>query len=443
MPQGFAQGFPGQQQQPQGMPQGMPQGFAQGFPGQQQQQGMPPSFPHSAQQFPQNPGAYAMQSPAGYQNQMPGQPGMPPGVASVTQDMSYMGMGGGDGGPGAYAVQEPDVGPGAYAVQEPADEPEEDTYGTTKDFAAIAAQGSVIRKGTHETVEDLYGEMAPDAEGNTGGFNAISTADPAAKPGGGFDPNNPFAGGAPSGGGFPAGFPGGQQPQGYQNQMPGGAPAFPNQGAYAVQVPAGFPGQQQQQQQQQQQFPGQQFPGQQFPGQQYPQGFPNPQQFPQGFPAPGQGGPQGQFQPQAYPTPSAGPGAYAVQEPDSGAGGGEGDYDLDYNAKQNPLVKVRKCRQEWFHPEMSRKDAEVKLRGKDDGRFVIRKSSQEGFYSLTVLKADRTFWNGLIKNAKGKFNMQGRTAPFDTLEQLVHELMTDDDQISLFKMPCKLVLPPM
>jgi len=392
-----------------------------------------------------------MQSPAGYQNQMPGQPGMP-SVSSVTQDMSYMGMGGGDGGPGAYAVQEPDVGPGAYAVQEPADEPEEDTYGTTKDFAAIAAQGSVIRKGTHETVEDLYGEMAPDADGNPdmGGFNATATADPAAIPGG-FDPNNPFASAPPSGaggGGFPAGFPGAQQqqPQGYQNQMPGGAAAFPNPGAYAVQVPTGMPqqgGMPQGFPGQQQQFPGQQFPGQQYPGQPYPQGFPGQQQqFPQGFPTPGAGGPQGQYPPQAYPTPSAGPGAYAVQEPDF-PGGGEGDYDLDYNAKQNPLVKVRKCRTEWFHPEMSRKDAEVKLRGKDDGRFVIRKSSQEGFYSLTVLKADRTFWNGLIKNAKGKFNMQGRTAPFDTLEQLVHELMTDDDQISLFKMPCKLVLPPM
>ena len=91
------------------------------------------------------------------------------------------------------------------------------------------------------------------------------------------------------------------------------------------------------------------------------------------------------------------------------------------------LAHIQNTRNIWFQHDLTRQTAEALLSGKGrDGKFVIRKSSMDGFYSLSVGTNGGTgFWHGLIRyNANATFDMQGR-APWNTLDDLVLTLTTE------------------
>merc|ERR1711935_1046515 len=97
------------------------------------------------------------------------------------------------------------------------------------------------------------------------------------------------------------------------------------------------------------------------------------------------------------------------------------------NEKAAVMNTIRSTRQDWFQHHLTRQTAEAMLQqtGKM-GKFVVRKSSKEGFYSISVATfAQPTFWHGLVRyHPNGAFDMQGMN-PWFTLDDLVYSLMTE------------------
>ena len=114
----------------------------------------------------------------------------------------------------------------------------------------------------------------------------------------------------------------------------------------------------------------------------------------------------------APPTGGA-TGEYDNMEPDAACGGAE------------TLAHIEGTRAQWFQHHLTRQTAEAMLQQSGrQGQFVIRKSSQEGFYSLSCLAQGGACWHGLVRYLpNGQFDMQG-AGPWATLDALVHALMT-------------------
>jgi len=97
------------------------------------------------------------------------------------------------------------------------------------------------------------------------------------------------------------------------------------------------------------------------------------------------------------------------------------------NEKAAVMNTVRSTRQVWFQHHLTRQTAEAALQASGKlGKFVVRKSSKEGFYSISVATfAQPAFWHGLIRyHPNGAFDMQGMN-PWYTLDDLVYSLMTE------------------
>lgn len=135
--------------------------------------------------------------------------------------------------------------------------------------------------------------------------------------------------------------------------------------------------------------------------------------------------------------------------------------------KCTPTQAIAATKTEWYQPRLSRTGAEVVLHGQKTGRFVIRESSQtpppnvEGiFLSLTVVinkersqegtgHKSSTFWNGLVlmefleTTTRFAIAREGDldNILFDSLDDIVLTLMTNQTRMNEFNLPVALRLP--
>jgi hypothetical protein len=116
-----------------------------------------------------------------------------------------------------------------------------------------------------------------------------------------------------------------------------------------------------------------------------------------------------------------------------------------------------------FFPDASRTEAEAMLKDSRAGSFVVRKSSFSAsppivptpvWYAFVQKKRDGNFWNALIQHSASfyKFSFaetgsKGSSRPavhrfeYKSLAELIMALLTDQELISLAKVPDRLVLP--
>eukprot|EP00039_Didymoeca_costata_P001500 m.52985 g.52985 ORF g.52985 m.52985 type:complete len:213 (-) comp10832_c0_seq1:5443-6081(-) len=106
------------------------------------------------------------------------------------------------------------------------------------------------------------------------------------------------------------------------------------------------------------------------------------------------------------------------------------------------LATIKGLSAKWHFPKAGREEAEVMLKARPSGSFVIRSSSQPKHCTLSVKKPNGDLWNSLIEiKDDGSYKTKVGTEPFKELAAIILELINNKDFGKKLGLPAKIVMP--
>eukprot|EP00043_Microstomoeca_roanoka_P015821 m.158745 g.158745 ORF g.158745 m.158745 type:complete len:1646 (-) comp16337_c1_seq1:113-5050(-) len=94
----------------------------------------------------------------------------------------------------------------------------------------------------------------------------------------------------------------------------------------------------------------------------------------------------------------------------------------------------------WYKPALSREEAKRFLVDKSIGSFIVRKSSQNNCYAISVKAKENKIWNGLIESCGDGYTFNNRTRVFKTVTEVIAFCTNEKNAISM-GLPISLEIP--